>query len=173
MASPNQLWNEGSVILYRRNLPSAPVIATWQISPRHPSINVQTKRPDASGAIWARRGKDSEDGSGSAASPQEPHRPLDFQPPNVGTGIHVTVVGRDGGNIRELIDSKRMVAADIPLHAAGPRRWADQPQIQTMLKRDGADVLEARQHGCGLPQQLDRFGNVPPRGFQPTLELVN
>jgi methylmalonyl-CoA epimerase len=48
-ARPNQLWNDGSLILYRFNRPSASVSAAWAISPRQPSAR-ETTRLEAAGA---------------------------------------------------------------------------------------------------------------------------
>jgi hypothetical protein len=42
-ANANQLWNDGSLILYKISSPLLSVIAQWQISPRHPSTNESVK----------------------------------------------------------------------------------------------------------------------------------
>ena len=84
---------------------------------------------------------------------------------------HVAAGERRYRQLRETVDARRKIAADVELAAAGPRRGADQAQFGGRFRSHRARVLEARHRRRRFPQQVRGPGHVAEGGIQPPAQV--
>ncbi len=133
------------------------MIATWQISPRHPSTKETAK-------ACGRKLPQGDSYRALRQIPQllhhEPDRAADLQLPDEGSGEDVAGRPRRDRDVGEAIDSRGEVVADIAVDAAGSRSRPDQAQCLGHRTRDRARVLESRLDRERVPEEAGRPGHV-------------